>query len=251
MYDKLKSVVSGFMANRNYNWEQVRENTKDLKLILELNIQREVSDDEMNSLIDEMENEDLTSKENVISLSSNYDNGFKVDNYKYSAWTLYEKLLERRGWSKQSIDNIRSSAEDILCKLRRDNKDAGKGLVVGEIQSGKTANMAALIAQAADNGFNYFIILSGVIDALRKQTGQRMRQDLASNGESNLHWKVVDNPSLKNKDLLVETLDFREKSHDRFITVCLKNYKRLENLYNWLSANKSQQKNGTGPLLAG
>ncbi|MCD5531739.1 hypothetical protein EFE22_06530 [Lactobacillus delbrueckii subsp. lactis] len=242
MSDKLKSVVSGFMDNRNYNWEQVRENTKDLKLILELNIQREVSDDEMNSLIDEMENEDLTSKENVISLSSNYDNGLKVDNYKYSAWTLYEKLLESRGWSKQSIDNIRSSAEDILCKLRRDNKDAGKGLVVGEIQSGKTANMAALIAQAADNGFNYFIILSGVIDALRKQTGQRMRQDLASNGESNLHWKVVDNPSLKNKDLLVETLDFREKSHDRFITVCLKNYKRLENLYNWLSANKSQQK---------
>ncbi|MCD5450198.1 MAG: hypothetical protein V8S74_07950 [Lachnospirales bacterium] len=75
MSDKLKSVVSGFMDNRNYNWEQVRENTKDLKLILELNIQREVSDDEMNSLIDEMENEDLTSKENVISLSSNYDNG--------------------------------------------------------------------------------------------------------------------------------------------------------------------------------
>lgn len=108
MSDKLKSVVSGFMDNRNYNWEQVRENTKDLKLILELNIQREVSDDEMNSLIDEMENEDLTSKENVISLSSNYDNGLKVDNYKYSAWTLYEKLLESRGWSKQSIDNIRS-----------------------------------------------------------------------------------------------------------------------------------------------
>ncbi|MCD5530375.1 hypothetical protein LOB10_10200, partial [Lactobacillus delbrueckii subsp. lactis] len=160
MSDKLKSVVSGFMDNRNYNWEQVRENTKDLKLILELNIQREVSDDEMNSLIDEMENEDLTSKENVISLSSNYDNGLKVDNYKYSAWTLYEKLLESRGWSKQSIDNIRSSAEDILCKLRRDNKDAGKGLVVGEIQSGKTANMAALIAQAADNGFNYFIIFA-------------------------------------------------------------------------------------------
>ena len=53
MYDKLKSVVSGFMANRNYNWEQVRENTKDLKLILELNIQREVSDDEMNKFVND------------------------------------------------------------------------------------------------------------------------------------------------------------------------------------------------------
>lgn len=242
MSDIMKSTVSNLMDIRDYDWEQVREHIKEVKNFLELASQSEISDIEVNNLIDEMENEDLKSKESVISLSSNYDNGLKVDNYKYSAWTLYEKLLESRGWSKQSIDNTRSSAEDVLCKLRRDNKDAGKGLVVGEIQSGKTANMAALIAQAADNGFNYFIILSGVIESLRKQTSQRMRQDLTSNGESNLHWKVVDNPSLKNKDLLVENLDFRKESHDRFITVCLKNYKRLENLYNWLSANKAQQK---------
>lgn len=51
MSDNLKSIVSNFMDNRKYNWEQVRENTKVLKLVLGLNIQREVSDDEISNLV--------------------------------------------------------------------------------------------------------------------------------------------------------------------------------------------------------
>ena len=45
-----------------------------------------------------------------------------------------------------------------------------KGLVIGNVQSGKTANMAALMAMAADWGWNMFIVLSGTIENLRQQT---------------------------------------------------------------------------------
>ena len=49
-----------------------------------------------------------------------------------------------------------------------------KGLVIGNVQSGKTANMAALMAMAADWGWNMFIVLSGTIENLRQQTQNRL-----------------------------------------------------------------------------
>ena len=46
--------------------------------------------------------------------------------------------------------------------------------MVGNVQSGKTANMGALISMAADNGWNMFIILTGTIESLRQQTETRL-----------------------------------------------------------------------------
>lgn len=53
-----------------------------------------------------------------------------------------------------------------------------KGLVFGSVQSGKTANMEALISMAADTYWNVFIILSGTIENLRIQTRDRFKRDL-------------------------------------------------------------------------
>ena len=45
-----------------------------------------------------------------------------------------------------------------------------RGLVLGYVQSGKTTNFTAVIAKAADAGYRFFIVLSGIHDALRQQT---------------------------------------------------------------------------------
>lgn len=49
-----------------------------------------------------------------------------------------------------------------------------KGLVVGQVQSGKTANYTGLICKAADAGFNLIIILAGIHNNLRSQTQTRI-----------------------------------------------------------------------------
>ena len=41
---------------------------------------------------------------------------------------------------------------------------------MGSVQSGKTANMIGLASMAADKKWNFFIVLSGSIDNLRRQT---------------------------------------------------------------------------------
>jgi len=55
---------------------------------------------------------------------------------------------------------------------------AVRGLVVGHVQSGKTANFSALIAKAADSGYKIVIVLSGLHNTLRQQTQRRLERDL-------------------------------------------------------------------------
>lgn len=53
-----------------------------------------------------------------------------------------------------------------------------KGLVVGYVQSGKTANFTALIAKAADAGYKLIIVLAGIHNILRRQTQIRLDREL-------------------------------------------------------------------------
>ncbi len=53
-----------------------------------------------------------------------------------------------------------------------------KGLVVGYVQSGKTANFTGVIAKAADAGYRLFIVLGGMLDILRNQTQRRIDKEL-------------------------------------------------------------------------
>ena len=61
-----------------------------------------------------------------------------------------------------------------------------KGLVVGYVQSGKTANFTALISKAADAGFRLIIVLAGIHDILRLQTQLRLDKELTGIDDRNL-----------------------------------------------------------------
>lgn len=51
-----------------------------------------------------------------------------------------------------------------------------RGLVVGDVQSGKTSNYIGLATKAADSGYKVIFILTGTIESLRKQTQQRVEE---------------------------------------------------------------------------
>ena len=140
--------------------------------------------------------------------------------------------------SDVSISNVQKSCNWILNHLSSDTRKYGpvKGLVTGSVQSGKTANMEGLISMAADYDWNFFIVLSGTIDNLRKQTRDRFRKDL-QNSEGVL-WRVLDFTSEDRRfgaeNLKLNPLSGSKNFSQRYVTVCLKNRKRLENLIDWL-----------------
>ena len=88
--------------------------------------------------------------------------------------------LER---SKEEVNQLHDASDKVLYLLgdpaeQGPKLDKVKGLVVGYVQSGKTANYTALTAKAFDAGFKLVIVLSGVHNSLRRQTQIRMNNEL-------------------------------------------------------------------------
>ena len=171
------------------------------------------------------------------------ENAVTVPQDRYSSWQLYKQKLLKDGFKKESVGEIERTTIRILRRLSDDTREQGpvKGLVIGNVQSGKTANMAALMAMAADWGWNMFIVLSGTIESLRIQTQTRLFSDL--NQQGTLLWRVLEHPA-KNVTLSdkAQSLHFDLHSHERYFTVCLKNATRLAKLIQWLQADPNTQK---------
>lgn len=156
-----------------------------------------------------------------------------------SAWQLYKKYLIAQGWKKTSVDNIQRSAVRVLQHLRQTTKDrmAVKGLVVGHVQSGKTANMAGLISMAADYRWNLFVVLTGTLENLRVQTSKRLVGDLFQH-DGNVSWKAIEHPSANSPyGARAQDMQFDAGRRDRHLVVCLKNPSRLRHLIDWIKAH--------------
>lgn len=154
-----------------------------------------------------------------------------------SCWVNYKKkLINNPNFSNLSIERIEKTSQKILSQLEQKTnvEDPIRGMVVGNVQSGKTANMAGLIAMAADYGYNFFIILTGTIENLRVQTKNRLLSDLTN--DSILHFISLENLTNKTQrpDRL-QDLNLNISHNLRYINVCLKNSTRLKNLINWLN----------------
>jgi len=96
-------------------------------------------------------------------------------------WDAYVGQLRKQGWNDESIEQLDASTTGVLERLSDPTRDAAyqsKGLVVGYVQSGKTANFTGVIARAADAGYKLIIVLAGVLDVLRAQTQRRVDKDL-------------------------------------------------------------------------
>lgn len=92
-------------------------------------------------------------------------------------WNRYHELLLRTGWSPRVAATLDRSMDELL-DLLGDPGDARswkrRGLVVGDVQSGKTASYAALICKAADAGYKMVVLLTGTLENVRRQTQERL-----------------------------------------------------------------------------
>jgi hypothetical protein len=92
-------------------------------------------------------------------------------------WNRYRELLLRSGWPPLVLGTLDRSMDELL-DLLGDPTITGewkrRGLVVGDVQSGKTASYAALICKAADAGYRMVILLAGTLENVRRQTQERL-----------------------------------------------------------------------------
>lgn len=97
-------------------------------------------------------------------------------------WTRYRDYLIRiKQWYQEAVDSIDDSTNEIMKSLGnpQDIRPFDKrGLVLGYVQSGKTANFTGLINKAYDVGYKLVIVLSGVHNDLRAQTQLRLDEEV-------------------------------------------------------------------------
>jgi len=95
----------------------------------------------------------------------------------WSYWDSYRRMLQSQGWSSNVVRVLDEDTDNILTECGNPAKDGSwgiRGLVMGDVQSGKTASYSGLIAKAADAGYRVVVLLTGVIEDLRKQTQERL-----------------------------------------------------------------------------
>lgn len=95
-------------------------------------------------------------------------------------WKRYkEYLLNKKQMGPKVVSSLDEVTERILSLSENPEKQGvweRKGMVVGQVQSGKTANYVGLISKAADAGYKVFIVIAGITNSLRRQTQMRIEQ---------------------------------------------------------------------------
>lgn len=115
-------------------------------------------------------------------------------------WDGYRSLLESK-LPAESVADIDAATNDIVGRLADPSGNGAyqsKGLVVGHVQSGKTANFTGVIAKAIDAGYRLIIVLTGTVEILRSQTQRRLDMELI--GKEN----ILGGTSEDDADLLAE-----------------------------------------------
>lgn len=122
-------------------------------------------------------------KASVLHNDGAFDNWYSGARTEIGVWPDYKKKLSL---PPQAIKDIDESTFQILRQCANPKAEGAKrrGLVVGYVQSGKTANFQALIAKAVDEGYRIIIVLAGMYNNLREQTQTRLAHDLDLNASS-------------------------------------------------------------------
>jgi hypothetical protein len=105
------------------------------------------------------------------------------DEIKFRFWDRYKKYLSYiKNWDESTIKKLDEITDDILEKIENpkiSNREFDRrGLVVGYVQSGKTANFMGLINKSIDCGYSIIIVLSGMHKNLRSQTQMRIDEEV-------------------------------------------------------------------------
>lgn len=184
-------------------------------------------------------------------------------------WNRYKKYLETvKGWNTRvtaNLDTVSTEILDLLGDPKNDQPWKRKGLVIGDVQSGKTANFTAICNKAADTGYKVIIVLAGLTDSLRIQTQERLDKEFSGRLSKHL-LNTTSNREIRNifdgvgkidarKRIMAFTtglIDFNAtvlRSNDLTIKnltepalfVVKKNSRILSNLERWLRQNNEEQ----------
>lgn len=177
---------------------------------------------------------------------------------KLERWYSYKQFLTTdKGFAPQVLDSLDQSSTEVVDLLGYPTQSGSwkrRGLVIGDVQSGKTATYIGIVNKAADAGFKLVVLLTGGTESLRKQTQYRVDEGFLGKDSTVAHDKVIgvgnfptQSQFLRGQGMTTHAKDFVGSSlagqavhidpnaDHPYVFVIKKNKTPLTNLITWLS----------------
>lgn len=188
----------------------------------------------------------------------------------WNLWGRYRSYLGRKDASIY-LNTLDDETDKILDKCVNPNTPGSwdrRGMVVGNVQSGKTSNYTGLINKATDAGYKIIIIIAGIHNSLRKQTQERIDEGYIGRNSADLILRQTKN-KIGVGDFVTDTEIFSYTSsedngdfnkgiatrlnvpiggNNPTVLVIKKNKSILENLILWLSQFAKQDQQGNAKI---
>lgn len=175
-------------------------------------------------------------------------------------WPRFKRSIEQK-IGKDVAKSVDEAVNRVCLQLPDPLQDEGficKGMVIGDVQAGKTNNYTALINKSADLGYRLIIVLTGVTEPLRSQTQARLdkdfvgRESVADRNKPSLKDVGVgrDPMTISGKtpySLTDSKLDFLSRNNvpvetqgSPVLVVTKKNHHVLTSILRWLQSQKTE-----------
>lgn len=277
MFEKMVRVkIQDLAPNRTPMEEELKEACEFVKPMFP-----KISEQEIDNLIKKLQSVLDVDMDIGVYIESEYEPWLKDLKRKQSSnpdywfyWNRYVKYLEedmqRPSTIIASIDDVSDRIVDLAGNPKAEGALHRRGLIIGDVQSGKTANYIAIMNKAADVGYKVIVLLTGTIESLRRQTQERVDEGFI--GRSSKAFLNKSRQTVKKgvglKDarhfatgFTTESSDFRKATlqsmnvslknmtNEPVVLVLKKNARTLTNLIDWLGDNKSASGKIDLPLL--
>lgn len=187
-------------------------------------------------------------------------------------WNRYRRYLIKEGMGEpvvQRIGEITETIVDLAGDPKLDGAWSRRGLVVGHVQSGKTANYLGVINKSADVGYRVIILIAGVHNNLRSQTQERVDLGFVGRDSDQILSRQTNaekvgvgvlSPGFTATAYTSRASDFSrsraeglgvpiQNSSEPVILVIKKNPSILKNLIEWIRGTSAEQGGLTLPML--
>lgn len=197
-----------------------------------------------------------------------YNEKSKID---FELWNRYRIYMNQKDASfpMNSIDDITDKILDNCVNPKIEGRWDRRGMVVGNVQSGKTANYTGLINKATDAGYKFIIVIAGIHNSLRAQTQTRIDEGFIGrdssdfilrkrnvktgvghlNAKTEIYSFTSSDPKGDFKRNVATSINVPIGGQSPTVLVIKKNKSILENLILWLHQFASMDENGDNKIF--
>lgn len=267
--EQVRTLVTEYMINGMRTEEELKSEIFQYVPILK----DEVTSSDLEALFDELRSRhDVLIESGATLVAPGFKKWFDATRRRETTWFYwdrYRNLLTREGFPGPVLEAMNQKTNRVieLCgdPLSPEPFDR-RGMVMGDVQAGKTGNYTALVSKAADVGYRVIIIIAGIHENLRSQTQRRIDEGLIGRNSDLSRLEDVENsgrvgvgkidPSREPSALTTRKADFKKRQADQriplanlqaepIVFVIKKNASVLKHFITWLKAINISRAGGT------